>query len=155
MKIGIVTPKLDTSQAGLCITLNLNKLCEKYNGVEASVFVQEYGKFVVSPNFPVMQIRDAWGFNGILISTNIDTTKFLYNIPGPSKKFLYVWELEWMSNNHTHEELSEIYQNKEIELIGRSKHYNTLITNLWKPPIDIMENFNYEKLIELYRRYGK
>lgn len=154
MKIGILVPTLDTSQAGLCIVLNLNALRDACNDISTTVFIQDYGKLMVEPKFPIMQVREAWGFKGVLIATNLETARILDYIPGPSQKLLYLWQLEWMLCDETYQQMSELYQNDTIELIARSTSYADLISQLWKKPIEIMENFDYEKLIRIATRYG-
>ena len=87
------------------------------------------------------------------MATNINTPQMLVKMPRPTKKYFYVWDLDWvyLYQSPPYNVLQSVYQNDDIELIARSERHYDVIARMWKPPQCIMESFDHEKLMEIFR----
>jgi hypothetical protein len=155
LKLGFLIKTLGTSQQGLLMTSNLNALLSIRHDLEVTVFYEDYDRFPIETKFALMQNRQAWGYKGILISTDIECTHLLATLPGPCKKFFYTWNLEWLYEPMSLEYCMRAYQDDDIDLIARSRSHSTLLTRLWKEPKHIIEDFDYDELAKITDRYGK
>jgi len=153
IKAGILTTRIDSSQSGFHITNTLNEICLKEVNTDIIVFVREFSAPPLIPLFATLQESEAWGFDGPLIATSIETAATLLKITGPAKKYFYIWDLEWMRmNSFTHKSLSRIYNNEKLELIARSERHSEIISKCWRKPSHIMEDFSRSKLLEIIKK---
>ena len=152
MKAGILVKRIDSSQLGFNITNSINYISNHLVNVDIIVFSQEPSSPPMTPLFAIMPETEVWGFDGPVISTNLETAATLINVTGPTKKYFYVWDLEWMRlENFTHKQLSKIYNDEAIELITRSKHHRDIIGKCWRYPSHIMDDFNHNDFIRIIK----
>lgn len=149
MRLGILVKSLGTSQEGLCLINELNKLSYYNPNSEIIVFYDDYDKIPLRPKFPIMLTRHAWNYDGSMLATNYNSVKQMLNFSGPIKKYFYIWNLDWIYFKRNWKEYEEVYQNNSVELITRSKYHAEIVEKLWKPPLHIMENFDYAILEKL------
>ena len=96
-----------------------------------------------------MSLNEIWNFNGVLVSTNINTTLALKKCFAPSKKIFYVWDLEW-TRPHGHDFLYNIKAFKNINLIARSDEQAEAIKNYCNIDVSgIVEDFNLQELYKV------
>jgi len=151
-KAGILVNKIDFSQFGLALTRAVNKISIENADIDIIAFYQTWGRYPLAPRFTSMMEREAWGFDGTLISTNINTTMKNIKCPGPQKKLFYVWDLEWLYlQEPVFAQLAKIYCHPKIELIARSNTHYKALKDAWKEPICIMDNFDNETLKSLVK----
>lgn len=155
LKLGILTKTLGTSQQGLLMAVNLNALLATRHDIEVTVFYEDYDRLPIEAKFALMQNRQAWGYKGILISTDVECTHLLSTLPGPCKKFFYSWNLEWLYAPVEFTQFTLAYQHDDIDLIARSHSHSALLTRLWKEPKHVIEDFDYEQLAAITDMYGK
>ena len=74
--------------------------------------------------------------------------KSLDNNQNAKKKYFYIQDLEWISNNASFK-INDMIYNSDIELIAPSQTYSNIIERTWKKPIAIVEDFNYEQFINI------
>ena len=152
MKAGILVNRIDASQMGFSITNSINHISENMINVDIIVFTREYSSPPITPLFASMPETEVWGFDGPVISTNLETASTLLNATGPPKKYFYIWDLEWMRmESFAHKDLSNIYNSEKIELIARSKRHQDIIGKCWKYPSHIMNDFNHKDLIRIIK----
>lgn len=143
IKSGILVNKLDMSQLGYSMTVSVNELLNENNDLDVLVFYETWGKAPTQTQFCMMMERECWGLQGNLISTDIRTTERMIRCPGPRKKYFYVWNLEWVfMDGLSFEYLSSVYCHPSIELIARSQSHAKILTETWKKPAYVMENFD-------------
>ena len=97
-------------------------------------------------NVPILHINhakffggDLWLFDmiGLIITKNFTNTK---------KKILYCNDMPWIKNrNNTYAEWSNLY-NKDIDVVTTNQYLYDIYSMCWSKPLDIMENFNHEKI---------
>ena len=152
MKAGILVKRIDSSQLGFNITNTINHISNNMVNVDITVFAQEPSAPPMTPLFATMAETEAWGFDGPIISTSLETASTLINVTGPTKKYFYLWDLEWMRlEDFTHKKLSKIYNNENIELIARSKRHIDIIGKCWKYPLHMMSDFNHKDLMRIIK----
>jgi len=146
MQFGVITYSLDPSQQGIMIAKALNDHIATHTNLCPIVFYRDYYQSLITPLFPMMQEVEAWQFTGPVIATSLESAKRLLKYPSPSKKFLYVLNLEWTyEQNANYDELSSIYAN--INLIARSQDHFNLLKNTWATPVGIAEDFNCQQIM--------
>jgi hypothetical protein len=153
MKVGFLAYTAGTSQLGTQLMKGCNNLAESKEA-SVSVFIREFDKLVVQPQFPLYQCVHAWDYKGVLISTDFDTTMILKTTYAAKKKLHYVWNLDWLFNRKFMEEYRSVYCDDSIDLIARSQEHYDIIKGLWKEPTDIIEDFNYEDIIKTVKKYS-
>jgi len=155
MRLGFLTKTLGTSQSGVYMAAQSNELVALRPDIELIVFYEDYDRVPMACNFSLMQNRQAWNYKGILIATDVECGRLLSGLVGPVKKFLYVWNLEWLYQIRPFEYYSAAYQNDDIELIARSNSHADLLTRIWKKPTYVIEDFNHETLAEIVDRHSE
>lgn len=149
-KIGVLVSSLTCSQLNFYCTERLNKYCRP-NNRDAVLFYEDISPVAFVPNFAIMNVVECFSFNGIAIATNLSTAAKLIEMPGPIKKYFYVYDLE-----HTRyvprqnwEPLINIYGNPHLEIITRSKPHQHIIQNCFNRNSIIMDDFDIKVLEKL------
>ena len=149
MKTGIVVGDLGPSQLSYYIIRNCNKELEHNNKDDFIVFVENLSKFAMQPNFGLMSIDEIWSFDGLLVATSISTSLQVQKATNNSKKYFYVWDLEW-TRPHGHDFLYNIEAFKNINLIARSGEQAEAIKNYCNIDVSgIVEDFNLQELYKV------
>jgi len=151
IKIGIILDNVGVSQLAYYAIQQSNKIIESRDDSTVIVFYCNMAKPCTQPCFPIMQIAEAWGFEGILISTDLQSTQKMLVMPSAEKKIFYIWDLEWtrgqVNNYHA---MAEIYQNEDLTLIARSEEHKKAIEDAWNRPVrQINSDFDLEQVLEL------
>jgi len=149
-KFGIMVNFLDLSQMGFYIVKQLNDIVDEDCQFSPIVFYKEYAKSIDVNRFCMLVEKEAWGYDGIVIATDLETAETLINCPCPIRKFFYVWNLEWLYNQYSYHYLQNIYQSN-LELITRNEDHAQLLEKHWKKPSYIMDNFNAPELKQIIR----
>jgi len=139
-QIGIIIPALYSQQLVYETCIGIQKAIS--NQLDCTIFFEDYAPLMIRPACGLMHVSELYSFNGILISTNLNNTKLALNIPLPSKKIFYIWELEWLKNSKDFIDNNSVYQNPQLELYTRSKSYANAIKNYsnMTAQIDTLEN---------------
>lgn len=143
-KIGFVVNSLsDQSFVSRC-----NELLE--HDIEPIVFYNEYGLTQELPRFARFQQCQMWGFYGPVICFDLNSANKLLNSPGPTQKYLFVYELEWEKlDNFNWQHLHNIYCNKDIELIANNQELFKTMKEYWKQPVGVCEELNIKDLMKI------
>lgn len=151
--LNILTSDLGPSQMNYFLIRNVNHFHGNHLDKNIQVFTENLSRFCLKPHFGVMNVSEAWGQGGPFISTNISTTSKLVTYPLTSKKFFYIWDLEWLRPQYRiYDMYSPFYLDKGIELISRSKEHKDLIENAFNREVKhIVENFDLDKLNEIIK----
>lgn len=149
MKLGVIVESVGATQSTIEMTREMNRLDDLDYYCDMIMFYVEYDIIYSSPNFALMDTSELFGYDGPVIATSLFTGEILVNATGPSKKFLYMWNLEWTQEKYNVDKLASVYMNPEIELIARSEDHAKIIEGCWKKPIAVIEGFNYEEITKL------
>jgi len=149
MQLGIVVNSLNISQHTSLLIQQLNAIKNTDEYIDIALFYDDYDISIFNPHFGIFPQKHMWSFSGPVLATNLKTAQKLINCPAPTKKFFYVWDLEWIHMPTNFVETLDIYCNDKIELIARNEQYFSILEQQWKKPIGIVEDFNYEQLITI------
>ena len=106
--------------------------------------------FTLDVRTNVLQRSFSHTFNGIIITDELDATEDLIHISYAKSKFLYLYRLDWLYlNNLQYKTLQRVLLHDRIELIARNKEQANMVADLFKKPKYIMNEWNYETLIEI------
>jgi len=146
---GILINQLDDSEQSHQMCENINELLMENYMVSPILFYQNCGKTSVLPHCCQLQQHQAWGFDGTLISTDIETTNILAQCLSSRKKLFYVYNIEWPNlSSLRYSELQKIYQNPEIKLLARTEEDYKLLEKCWQKPIGVIHDFNYKEILK-------
>jgi len=147
---GILINSLNNSKECCLLCENINQLLATQYMISPILFFQSGGKISIPPRCCQLQQHHAWGFDGTLISTNIETTYVLDKCLKPRKKLFYVYNIEWPNlPSLKFADLQKIYQNPEIDLIARTEEDFKLLEKCWKKPIGVVKDYDYKELINI------
>lgn len=153
---GVLVKHIVPTQLGLQLATNLNLLTSHYSQISPIVFNETFPQLPMPLNFPLIQNRDVWLFDGPVIATSIETAQILLQSPKPYPKFFYVWNLDWIYSKQTPLSFfTNTYLNQDIRLIARSTHHANIIENCWKKPVTIIKDFNYHDIAKLIIETGR
>ena len=148
MNVGLILPHVGPSQLA-------------YYGINQCVIAQEHTPFDYfvcfreeqPPCMPIrlacMNISELYGFNGIVISTDLESSSMMLSAINNTLKFFYVWDLEWLRPNKSNF-LSNmnIYRNPNLELIAQSEDHAKAIENYCnRKPKLVVQNLNLTEII--------
>jgi hypothetical protein len=149
MRAGIIVDSLGISQLALQLITELNKINRLNYYMDVIVFYHKYDVLLKSPHFAMLQEQEMWGYDAPVIATTLATANRLLHSVKPTKKFFYVWDLEWTYKTYETAALADIYCNPNIELIARSESHYNILSQCWKKPAYILEDFNYEQFASI------
>lgn len=147
--LGVLVNNFSRSQLAFYFIQKANELV-KNPEMDIVGFYSNLSPLCVKPNFSMMQLVEAYSFQGTVIATDLDGVAKLINMPGPSKKFYYTWDLEWLRNKgQQYEHLVMLYRHPEIEVVARSlSHKRILENNFNLKDIKISEDFDLKVFLQ-------
>jgi hypothetical protein len=123
------------------------------------VFYQDISRTWKIPSFCLMNITEAYSFDGVVIATDLSTAGQMARMPGPSDRLFYAWDLEWICDHaHSYERLASAYGNPDIPLIARSRSHAEMIRRCWNRDVEaVVEYCSLPGLLEVAngRRQGR
>lgn len=138
-RLGILVSSLGSDEMAHSILTN------DWEGIESIVFFQNAVKPALTPSFAMMNITEAFSYNGVCLATDFDTAEKLLRFPGPSRKFFYVWNLDWFKDeagNLSYGNLARVYRG--LPLIARNESDRTTLESSWNVQVfDVIEGFNF------------
>ena len=149
--LAIAIKKLELNQEKLFLLTSINKLVHDY-GIDCAIFHHEFGVPFMPSLAAMYQIVEMWDFEGTVITTDFSIAKQLINCPGPRKKFFYVWDFIWTHmEQFNYNTIADVYCNDSIELIARSNDHAKVLSDCFKQPSYVLEDWracDLEKIIE-------
>ncbi len=146
---GVMVKSLHIDQPSYTIIEELNKL----RGYSPVVFFLDYAPTLQTLLFAKMPMKYAVYFQNPVISTCLETTKILQRVVGPTKKLVYLWNLDWLYSHNTEKEYREIYGDPSLNFIVRCHRHAQTLNKCWlisPERISIVEDFNCEKITRLF-----
>jgi len=147
---GVMVERLSIDQPSYTIIEQLNKISKKYSPI---VFFLDYSNTLQTPLFAKMPMEQSIYFRNPVIATCLETAQILMNSVGPTKRFLYLWNLDWLYYNDAEKKYREIYAASSLNFIVRSLEHAKVLHKCWltKPErISIVEDFNCDKITRLF-----
>ncbi len=146
MKIAAIVESMRVSQNTFYMTKCFNKMID--DDISPTCFYLNLSSLTTWPKFSYQNIAYAAGFfGGVMVATSLETAKALQKLNTNAKKFLYLWDLEWLRGPQDFLENCEILNSMDI--ISRSTSHSAIIENYCGKKSIIIEDWNYEKIKEL------
>ena len=147
MNIAAVVDNLGPSQKSFYLIKEFNRasgdrrLC-------TSVFFQRSAIPVVPTLFSCKSISFLSGYHHVSVATSLNEANILLQGNNASKKFLYLWDLEWLRTPGHYDVVSNLLLDERLHLIARSDSHATMIENFCnKKPVGIVDNWKLEQLL--------
>jgi hypothetical protein len=147
-KIGVMINNLGPNQLAFYFINYANELVNRGNDVMA--FIDTPALPCIPPGFSVMSSHEAWSYPGILIATNLSCLGKLINFPATTRKYFYVWDLEWLRMPvKNYKMLSVAYRHPAVKLIARSEEHRKTIEQCWNVEVPyVINNCNLIDFVE-------
>ena len=147
--ITAVLTDLGPSQKSFYFVKNFNELSRNPN-FSCSAFLCNIGMPVTKTLFSCSSVSFFSDYFGIAISTSIVEANMLLKSNNNSKKYLYLWDMEWLVRSMNYSQICDILLDNRLKIIARSKSHAQIIENFCnKKPIGIVEDWNKEQLLKL------
>lgn len=146
-KVGLILKDCGNSQSSFFGISSINTSCLD-DDADYSIFELNHVDPITRIRCGVFPITLAYLYDGVLISTDIETTKFSLEGCRAEKRIFYVWDLEWMRRPKLFES-NQIYSLPELTIVCRSKEHADCIKRVSGRDVHIMQNFNVKELIKL------
>ena len=149
INIAAVLEDLGPSQKAFYFIKNFNELSRNQN-FSCSAFLCNIGVPVTKPLFSCSSVSFFSDYFGIAMSTTIAEADMLLKSHNNSKKYLYLWDMEWLTRSINYSQVCNILLDKRLKIIARSKSHAQIIENFCnKKPIGIVDDWDKEQLITL------
>jgi len=147
--ITAVLTDLGPSQKSFYFVKNFNDLSTNPN-FSCSAFLCNIGIPVTKALFSCSSVSFFSDYFGTAISTTIAEADMLLKSHNNSKKYLYLWDIEWLVRPMNYSQVCDILLDKRLKIIARSESHAQIIENFCnKKPIGIVEDWNKEQLLKL------
>lgn len=149
MKISAIIDNLGPSQNAFYMIKEFNKMAADYT-FSCSAFINRITSPVIKPLFSCPIVAYFSGYNGVAIATTIREAVSILNSSNNSKKYLYLWDLEWIYRPQQYEYVYNVIADPRLKLIARSKSHAQLIEGFCnKSPCGIVNNWNKNQLLRV------
>jgi hypothetical protein len=131
-RIGFLVGSLGATDLAYHILREAHEYVQKSKDLDIIVFYQNVVKTWKNPSFAMMNISEAFNYSGVAVATDLVTAEKMKHFPGPSGRYFYVWDLEWLrSTKRSYESLRDIYTDPNLSLIARSDSHASQIERSW------------------------
>jgi len=155
-KLGFLLHDISPSELSLNILYRGMQWC---NEIDTVVFFEQITKPCINSVVSKMHIFEAYGFDGPLIATDLNTCTKLLRFPTPRPKIFFLNDLEWIrTTNKQYESLAQVYRNPQLHLFCRSEDHKALVENCWNLKVaQIVERYNFytPELFSFYTKLSK
>lgn len=158
LKLGFAVNSLAHSQLSYYLIREVNKFLGESNNADVDIILF-YEEIDVPKQMPItatMHINEMWGFNGVLVTTTVNTTLKAIKVPGPKLKLFYPYTLEWIRPQTTiYNQFASAYLSDAFKIIARNEDHAQIIHNCFnRQIIGQVEDFNLKQLMEVISAEG-
>jgi len=152
INIAAIVKDLGPSQQSFYLIKKFNELSRDPN-FSCSAFVANLGVPVTKPLFSCSSVSFFSDYIGMAIATNLEEADILLKSNNNCKKYLYLWDLEWLVRPMNFTQVCNILRDDRLKIIARSKSHAGIINNFCnKEAIGIVEDWNNEQLLEIMEK---
>lgn len=146
-KIGVILPSLHDSQLSYGFIKSINQFIKTTSQYDFVLFCENLSMPIISPMCGYMTSNEISGFDGLLISTDLDNTFLSIRSINAAKKVFYVHDLEWLRGKTNFMYNIQIYRHPDIELICGSESYAKALKNYCNRKAKIITNYDIGEFI--------
>jgi len=149
-KIAAVLDTLSASQNSFYLIKEFNKLHKNYE-YSPVCFYTNLSATPVKTFFACMNVSYYSHFDGATIATSIETADTILKTKnGSAKKFLYLWDLEWIRKPMDFNYVNSVLSHPNLAIISRSNSHKQLIENYCNREVaGVVEDWNMEQLEQI------
>ena len=149
MKIAAVVDELGPSQKCFYLIKEFNKAATSKD-MSVSAFYNRPTVPVTKPHFSCRNTSFLSGYDGIAIASNLRSADTLLQSHNGSKKYLYLWDIEWLRNPVHFPVACNILLDDRLKLVARSESHATIINHFCnKQVVGIVDNWNIDTLLKV------
>ena len=144
-KIAVYLNSLGPSQLSYIVINALNKLAD--DGKSVIAFYDELSVPCFKANFSRSQIFDGYSYDGTIVSTSIMGAAKVSTFPAPSKKLLYMWDLDWLRvPQKDYKTIYNILHEDGLDIIARNEKYKKVIEDCWNVKVKFVTDTLYDAI---------
>lgn len=149
LNVAVLINDLSVSQKSFYLIKEFNK-CIDYTDISVGVFHIRGAVPPVQPLFGCKSVGFLNSYHGTLISTSMEEAEISLRTSNNSKKFLYLWELDWIENPVFFSTAMNILRDDRLQIIARSTQHAAVIDNFCNKGVcGIVDNWNINQLLEI------
>lgn len=147
--IAALLDDVSVSQNSFSLIRSFNSLSNNENAMYC--FYNNISAPPMQPLFSMMNVYYINSLNnGHLIATTLSNANTLLNVHSAVKKYLYLWDLEWIRSGLGFSNVNSILKHPDINIIARSKSHAFLIENYTNQKVRyILDDWNPKQLLEI------
>tara|TARA_Y100000310_G_scaffold336549_1_gene421402 strand:+ start:805 stop:1266 length:462 start_codon:yes stop_codon:yes gene_type:complete len=148
-KLAAIVDDLGPSQKSFYLIKEFNKAAISKD-MSISVFYGRPTIPVTVPHFSCKNMAFLSGYDGVAIATNLSSANTLLRSHNNSKKYLYLWDIEWLTMPVNFAMACNILLDNRLKLIARSESHATVINHFCNKQLSgIVDNWNLDELLKI------
>lgn len=149
INISTLINDLSASQNAFYMIKEFNK-CIENTDISVGVFCNRHSVPVTQPLFSCRLANFLVSYNGIVIATTLEEAETILKLPNKSKRYLYLWDLDWLENPVFFSAAMNILRNDKLEILARSESHAKVIEHFCNRKVKgIVDNWNINQVLEL------
>jgi hypothetical protein len=148
---GFIVNTLFHNQLTYYLIKNLNEYISSQVCAEIDpiLFYEDMKPSSITPLCSTMHVAECWTYNAPVIATTLSGANKLINIPGPTKKFYYPYNLEWIRPQiPQYEAYAKVFCDPQLHIIARNEDHKLVIENCFNIKVaGIVNDFDIKELI--------
>jgi hypothetical protein len=126
-KIGLISKHLLE-----LVVIEANRFLTESQDSDVVYFIQNQSLSDEVPAFGIMNIVEAYDFDGILIAFDLDSAEKIIRMPGASHRIYYITEAEWVNNGRTYDQLLNILRNPRLTFVTNTEDLKEIVEDCWQ-----------------------
>lgn len=150
VKCGIILPHCGPSQLSFYVVNQVNNISNLHPKYDFCLFLENLIRPAIIPNCAVMHANEIFGFDGVLISTNINSAIACSKAVNKAKNIFYVWDLEWLRKQNDFIHNISAFRSPYIHLIARSESHKKIIEDYCNKKVEaVIPDINIMEILQL------
>jgi hypothetical protein len=144
--LGILLIKLNNNEVYDNIISTIDQLILNNPFSHISIF-NSFSDKINTGNVPILHLSHAKFFDGDMVVFDIMGLLLTKNFPNINKRYFYTQDIPWMTDTKAYyTQWKGLFEHDNLEFIVQNQELYDIYEMIWKKPIGISENFNYEKI---------
>lgn len=149
INLSALVSDLGPSQKSFYLIKQFNEL-SRHPDISCTAFLLNITAPVTKPLFSCSSVSFFSDYQGACIATTLEEAKILLQSNNNCKKYLYLWDIEWIKIPYNYSDVCSILLDDRLDIIARSESHSTMIKNYCnKSPIDTLEDWDSSKLLQI------
>lgn len=145
--LGVLIDTLENSDLSYLAIKQGNEL-----DIDFTVYYNNCMGCIIKPKFKICPMIECYHSKGVLVATDLRTSRILQKVPNNSRKLFYVYELDFTGNNNF---LENIQGYNNIDLVTPSEEYRKELKNYANKDSHVVEMLNLREIYDYAIRSNK